>query len=78
MTIYLLDESLTVDVYFEEKDCSFEDNICVSIFEQCPDEERLFRAGQTNLYLTARQARLLAQAFLQAAKESHNACPGQT
>lgn len=74
MAIYLLDDSLEVEIYYEGKDCEFEDNICLSIQEDCPEEERIFRADQVNLYLSAKQARQLGEAFLAAAEESEEAC----
>jgi len=70
MAINLLDDTLSVEVYYDQSDCEYEDNICVSILEDCPDEEKVFRAGQTNLYLTRDQARQLGQALLSAAEES--------
>ena len=75
MPIYLLDDTLMVKIFYESKDCDFEDNICFSFYEDCPDEEKIFRAGQSNLYLTARQARQLARAFIAAAEASEKACP---
>jgi len=70
MAINLLDDTLSVAVYDDQSVCEYEDNICVSILEDCPDEEKVFRAGQTNLYLTRDQARQLGQALLAAAEES--------
>jgi len=70
MAINLLDDTLSVEVYYDQSDCEYEDNICISILEDCPDEEKVFRAGQTNLYLTRDQARKLGQALLAAAEES--------
>jgi hypothetical protein len=69
MVINLLDDSLSVEVYYDQVDCEYEDNICISILEDCPDEEKVFRAGQTNLYLTRDQARRLGRALLDAAEE---------
>lgn len=74
MTVYLLDDSLKVDVYFDESDREYEDNICLSVFEDCPEEEKLFRVGQTNLYLTCEQARQLGEALLKAAASSQKSC----
>ena len=70
MAINLLDDTLSVEVYYDQSDCEYEDNICISILEDCPEEEKVFRAGQTNLYLTRDQARQLGQALLAAAEES--------
>ena len=73
MPIYLLDETLSVKVYYDQVDCEYEDNICISILEDCPDEEKIFRAGETNIYLTREQARQLGRALLEAADESCHA-----
>jgi len=70
MTIYLLDKTLQIDIFYECEDQDLEDNICVSIVEVCPPQERIMRAGQTNLFLTADQARQLGQTLLQAAQHS--------
>jgi hypothetical protein len=73
MPIYLLDHSLKVDVYYDRIDCEYQDNVCVSILESCPDEERIFLYDELNLYLTPDEARQLAEALLKAADEScHN------
>ena len=70
MPIYLLDDTLSVDIFYEQIDCEFDDCICVSILEDCPSDEKIFRAGETNVFLTREQARLLAQALLAAADEN--------
>ena len=70
MTIYLLDHSLKVDVFYDQDDCEYGDNICVSILESCPDEERIFKYDELNLYLTSEEARQLAEMLLSASKES--------
>jgi len=77
MAISLLDGTLKVDIFFEMKDCEYGDNVCLSIVEKCPDDEKVFRGDETNLYLTPQQARKLASAFLQAAKESEKYCSSQ-
>lgn len=66
MSILLLDRSLKVDIFFDETDREFEDNICVSFVEDCPNEEKVFNADETNLYLTCTEAGQLIEA-LQAA-----------
>lgn len=70
MPIYILDDSLSVDVYHECSDEEFRDNICLSITESCPQEERIFRYEETNIYLTPEQARSLAMALLAAVENS--------
>ncbi|HTX80509.1 MAG TPA: hypothetical protein VMC62_12615 [Longilinea sp.] len=68
MTIHLLDNSLKIDIFYETRDKEFEDNICVRIMEDCPDDERLFRAEETNIFLNAKEACQLAEALRAAAK----------
>jgi hypothetical protein len=74
MAIYLLDNSLKVEVYFESIDSEFNDNICISFVEDCPEEEKIFLAGETNIYLTPEEACLLASALSRAVKGSNAYC----
>lgn len=78
MSIYLLDDSLKVDICFEENDSDYDDNICVSIREECPDEERIFRYDETNIYLTPAQAAALAEALTSAATASRRCTDPET
>jgi len=70
MTIFLLDGTIEIEIFFECVDHDLEDNICVKIFEKCPPAERLLRAGETNIFLTPDQARQLGTALLGAADNS--------
>jgi hypothetical protein len=70
MTIHLLDQTLHVDIFFDRADHDLEDNVCMSIIEICPPQERIMRNGETHLFLTAGQARQLGEALLQAAEQS--------
>ena len=70
MPIYLLDDTLKVEVFLEPADRAFDDNIRLNIEEDCPEEERLFRADEVNIFLTARQARQLGLALIEAAGKS--------
>ena len=70
MSIHLLENTLKVNVYYDEKDCAYDDNICVSIVEDCPEEEKIFRADETNMYLTPEQAIQLIQVLKAATSES--------
>lgn len=72
MDIYLLDDTLKVNVYYDPSDCGFDDNICFSFLEECPEEEKILRASETNLYLTCDQARQIALALLQAVGDSES------
>ena len=74
MTISILDDSMRVKIFFEQKDCEYGDNVCVTIIEECPDDEKVFRGDETNLYLTPQQARKLASALLHAAEDSEKYC----
>jgi hypothetical protein len=76
MPIYLLDESLKVEVFFDKQDCDFEDNVCLCFFEDCPPDEKIFKVGETNVYLTAEQALRLGHALIDAATESIHYCVG--
>lgn len=70
MGIALLDESLWVDVFYESTDSGFEDNVCIRMIEDCPDEEKLFITDETNIYITADQARQIAKLLMEAAEHS--------
>ena len=70
MTISLLDQTLHIDIFFERADHDLEDNICMSISEICPPQERIMRNGETHLFLTADQARQFGEALLEAAEQS--------
>lgn len=74
MPIFLLDDSLKVDIFFEPVDSEFNDNICMCIEESCPPEEKIFRYDETHIYLTPRQARQLGEALLSAAEEACEGC----
>lgn len=70
MAILLLDDTLSVDIYYDCEDCEWEDNILIRIREDCPAEERLLRSEETNIYLTRAQAQALAAALLEASRAS--------
>lgn len=70
MAILLLDRSLKVDIFFDESDREFDDNICVSFVEDCPPEEKVFNADETNLYLTCSEAGQLIEALQTAIQSS--------
>lgn len=76
MYIYLLDKSLRVKIFHDPQDREFNDNICVSIDECCENEEKLFLADETNVYLNSDQAQQLALALLNAAEASRRAGMG--
>ena len=70
MAIRLLDNSLKVEVFYDDTDRDFNDNICVHFSEICPDDERIFRGDETHIYLTVTQAERLAAALISAAEKS--------
>ena len=72
MAFYLLDKSLKVNVFYDCADCGYDDNICIQLIEECPDDEKIMQAGETNIYLTPAEARRFAQVLLKAAEESEN------
>ena len=74
MSVLLLDNSLKVDIYFEESDSAFEDDICISFTEDCPAEEKIFRVDETNIYITPDQACLLLLALQRAMENYRSSC----
>ena len=73
-SISLIDETLKVCVFYEKNDCDFRDNICISIIEDCPEDEKVFRSGETNLFITSVQARALANILQSAVDKSEANC----
>jgi len=57
--ITLLDGSLKLSIFHETSDSEFEDNICLCFEEDCPEEEKIFKADEVSIYLTAEQAALI-------------------
>lgn len=74
MSVLLLDDSLKVDIYFEESDHDFEDDICISFTEDCPAEEKILRADETNIYITPDQACLLLLTLQRAMENYRSSC----
>lgn len=70
MAIPLLDGSLKIDVFYDCKDSQFEDHICIKVVEDCPEDEKIFYAGETNIYLTSEQARQISNALMKAVEQS--------
>ncbi len=73
MAIELLNGSLKVNIFFDPKDREFEDNVCVCVKELGPDEEKILYADETNVFLTAEEARKLADLLREAADKSSHA-----
>lgn len=57
--ITLLDGSLKLKIYRDQRDSAYEDSICLCFMEDSIEEEMLFRVEETSIYLTAEQAALL-------------------
>jgi hypothetical protein len=73
MAIELLNGSLKVNIFFDPKDREFEDNVCICVKELGPDEEKILYADETNIFLTAEEARKLADLLREAADKSSHA-----
>ena len=73
MAIELLNGSMKVNIYFDPTDREFEDNVCVCVKELGPDEEKILYADETNIFLTAEEARKLADLLREAADKSSHA-----
>lgn len=73
MELKLLNGSLIVKIFFDPKDREFEDNVCVCLKEFGPEEEKLFYASETNIYLSDEEARSMADLLLKAADHSSHA-----
>jgi hypothetical protein len=72
MTLFLLEDTLQIDIFYECEDHDLEDNICISVIERCPPDERLLRSGETHIFLTIDEARQLGEALISAADHSHS------
>jgi hypothetical protein len=70
MEFELLGGELIVKICYENLDKEFDDNICLNFTESCLDETRIFRAAETNLFITPQEARKLAEMLLAAADSS--------
>jgi hypothetical protein len=70
MLVKLINGALLVNINFETSDSEYDDNICLCFEEPCLEEEKVFRAEQTNIFLTPKEARNLAQALINAANHS--------
>jgi hypothetical protein len=69
MSVVLLDGGLKIEIFFEESDREFDDDICIQIVEDCPEDERVLKFEETNLYITPDQACLLVLALQRAMDE---------
>lgn len=70
MLVEILNGSLQINIRYEHTDSTYDDNVCLCFKEPCHDDEKLFRANETNLFLTPKEARTLAKALLAVAEQS--------
>jgi hypothetical protein len=73
MAIEILNGSMKVEIFYDRQDRDYEDNICVCVKEAGPEDEKIMYANETNLFITADQARRLAEMLLKAADQSDHA-----
>lgn len=72
MAIYLIDNTLKIDICFDEDDCEYTDNICLQVIEECPANEKLFIHDETNVYVTPAEAQALIDALQRALENSRD------
>ncbi len=70
MAIELLNGSLKIDIFFDKNDKEYDDNICLCLKEYGPEDEKILYAGETDLFITADEARKLAEMLIEAAESS--------
>jgi len=70
MGLYILDDTLSVEVFYDRSDDQFSDNVCLCLWESCPADEKILIADETNVFLTPDQARELANMLLKAVEAS--------
>ncbi len=58
-TMTLLDGSLKLSIFYEASDRDFDDDICLCFEEDCPEDEKLFKADEVSFYITPEQAALM-------------------
>ena len=73
MAMEILNGSLKIDIFFEKNDKEYDDNICICLKEYGPEDEKILYAGETNLFITADEARKLAEMLVEAAERSSQA-----
>jgi hypothetical protein len=48
-----------LNIYYDPSDQEFEDDICLCFVEDCPEDEKLFKADETSMYVTPEQVALM-------------------
>ncbi len=78
MSVLLLDKSLQVSIFLDESDAEYEDNICIRLVEDCPEDEKLLKADETNIYVTPDEVCLLVLHLQRALQAYRNSCEDET
>lgn len=77
--ITLLDGSLKLSIAYEASDHEFDDDICLCFEEDCPEDEKLFKADEVSIYVTPEQVALIVLELnraMQAYRDAQSAEPG--
>lgn len=69
MAVTFMENTLKFEAFIDREDPTAEDNVCLRFTEDCPEEEKVFYAGESTLYLTREQARGIAEEILRVLKE---------
>jgi hypothetical protein len=67
--ISLLDGTIKLSIFYDSSDREFEDDICFCFEEDCPENEKLFKADETSFNITPEQAALIVLELNRAIKE---------
>ncbi len=74
MSIFLLDGGLKISIFYDESDREFDDDICIQMVEDCPEDEKVLKFDETNLYIPPDQACLLILALQRAMDNYRESC----
>ena len=74
MSISILDNSIKIEIYYDESISDFDDDICIRLKEECPVDEKILISDITNIYITPEQACLLQLALQRALKDHRAIC----
>lgn len=74
MSVVLLDGGLKISIFLEESDREFDDDICIQLIEDCPEDESILKFDETNIYITPDQACLLILALERAMASYRGSC----
>ncbi len=76
-SISLLDGSLKLTIYYDPSDQEFEDDICLCFVEDCLEDEKLFKADETSMYVTPEQVALMILELNRALEVVRRDSPGE-